>query len=201
MGQHARASLPLREHCSTFTENNSNFYVYCQCALFKFSISMDSVRCIPEADCFFSLFAETVCSPKMAWGTEGDVSGGPKRFTKTQRHSGHVDTMLARQWDRLSAITHLLKGISEVKGKNGDRAIEARGLSPKFVSLLVTYITVLGKIKYLSDPHSLMWTQLSHLLTLLLTHGGVRERALSLMPSGAMQRKSYTSRLSGQTRL
>lgn len=55
--------------------------------------------------------------------------------------------------DRLSAIIRLLKEISEEQ--NGDRAVEARGLLAqidlKFVSLLVTFTSVLGEIKYLSD--------------------------------------------------
>lgn len=50
-------------------------------------------------------------------------------------------------------IVRLLKEISEEQ--NGDRAIEARGLLAqidlKFVSLLVTFTSVLGEIKYLSD--------------------------------------------------
>lgn len=53
--------------------------------------------------------------------------------------------------DRLPAIIRLLNEISEEQ--NGDRAIEARGLliDLRFVSLLVTFTSVLGEIKYLSD--------------------------------------------------
>lgn len=83
----------------------------------------------------------------MARGTEGDVSGGLER--ELQRL---IETRWACRYnacktvrDRLPAIIRLLKEISEER--NGDRAVEARGLLAQidlqFVGLLVTFTNVL----------------------------------------------------------
>lgn len=55
--------------------------------------------------------------------------------------------------DRLPAIIHLLKQISE--DRNADRAVEAKGLLAqidlKFICLLITLTNIFGEIKHLSD--------------------------------------------------
>ena len=99
---------------------------------------------------FLFSFAETVrlcvrviCAPKVARGTEGDVSGGPER--ELQRLIG---TWWAWRYNacktvryRLPAIIRLLKDISDER--NGDRAIEARDLLAqidlKFVGLVTMH--------------------------------------------------------------
>lgn len=65
------------------------FYVHCNAHCLNLVLA-DSVKCISESYCFFFSFAETmslcqgIYAPKVARGTKGDVSRGPKRVTKAE---------------------------------------------------------------------------------------------------------------------
>ena len=136
------------------------FYVHCNAHCLNL-VLVDSVKCIPEANCFFSLMQKLYVFVSGSYvhqrwlEIQTEMFQGPPR--ELQRL---IDTRWACRYnacktvrDRLPAIMRLLKEISEEQ--NGDRATEARGLLAqidlKFVALLVTFTSVLAEIKYLSD--------------------------------------------------
>lgn len=136
------------------------FYVHCNAHCLNL-VLVDSVKCIPEADCFFSLLQKLYVFVSGSYVHQRWLEVQREMFQGAPRE---LQRLIETRWacrynacktvrDRLPAIIHLLKEISEEQ--NGDRAIEARGLLAqidlKFVSLLVTFTTVLGEINYLSD--------------------------------------------------
>ncbi|XP_046906195.1 zinc finger MYM-type protein 1-like [Hypomesus transpacificus] len=136
------------------------FYVHCNAHCLNL-VLVDSVKCIPKAYCFFSLLQKLYVF----------VSGSyvHQRWLEVQREMfqgppRELQRLIEIRWacrykacktvkDRLPAIMRLLKDISEER--NGDRAVEARGLLAqidlKFVGLLVTLTNVFGEINHLSD--------------------------------------------------
>lgn len=107
------------------------FYVHCNVHCLNL-VLVDSVKCIPEADCFFSLLQKLyVCVSHMS--TKDGLRYRGRCFRGPQESYKDLETQWACRYnacktvrDRPSAIIHLLKEISEEQ--NGDRAIEARGL-------------------------------------------------------------------------
>lgn len=136
------------------------FYVHCNAHCLNL-VLVDSVKCIPEANCFFSLLQKLYVFVSGSYVHQRWLEVQREMFQGAPRE---LQRLIETRWacrynacktvrDRLSAIIRLLKEISEEQ--NGDRAVEARGLLAqidlKFVSLLVTFTSVLGEIKYLSD--------------------------------------------------
>ena len=136
------------------------FYVHCNAHCLNL-VLVDSVKCLNEADCFFSLLQRLYVF----------VSGSHvhQKWLEVQREMyqwapRELQRLIETRWacrynacktvkDRLPAIMCLLKRLSEER--NGDRATEARGLLAQidlqFIALLLTMTQVFGKIKHLSD--------------------------------------------------
>uniref|UniRef100_A0A8C6SRB2 Zinc finger MYM-type protein 1-like n=1 Tax=Neogobius melanostomus TaxID=47308 RepID=A0A8C6SRB2_9GOBI len=135
------------------------FYVHCNAHCLNL-VLVDSVKCIPEANCFFSLLQKLYVFVSGSYVHQRWLEVQREMFQGAPRE---LQRLIETRWacrynacktvkDRLPAIIRLLKEIAE--DQNGDRAVEARGLLAqidlKFVSLLVTFTSVLGEIKYLS---------------------------------------------------
>ncbi|XP_069482613.1 zinc finger MYM-type protein 1-like [Ambystoma mexicanum] len=136
------------------------FYVHCNAHCLNL-VLVDSVKCIPEAYCFFSLLQKLYVFVSGSYvhqrwlEVQRDMfQGAPREFQRL------IETRWACRYnacktvrDRLPALIRLLKEISEER--NGDRAVEARGILAQidlqFVGLLLTFTNVFGEIKHLSD--------------------------------------------------
>lgn len=136
------------------------FYVHCNAHCLNL-VLVDSVKCIPEAYCFFSLLQKLYVFVSGSYVHQRWLEVQREMFQGAPRE---LQRLIETRWacrynacktvrDRLPAIIRLLKEISEEQ--NGDRAVEARGLLAqidlKFVGLLSTFTGVFGDIKYLSD--------------------------------------------------
>lgn len=124
-------------------------------------VLVDTVKAIPEVECFFSLvqrlytfMSGSYIHTKWLKKQKEMYDGAPREL---QRLS---DTRWACQYkacktilDRLPAIISVLEEI--VEERNGDRSVDARGLLAQmdlqFVGLLVTMTKLFGKARCLSD--------------------------------------------------
>ncbi|XP_056453653.1 zinc finger MYM-type protein 1-like isoform X2 [Gadus chalcogrammus] len=142
------------------TEAKTAFYVHCNAHCLNL-VLVDTVKSVPEADCFFSLLEKIYVYMSgsylhQKWLTvQKEMYGGtPRELQKLSDTRWACRAVACRNlMDRLPAVLCVLQNISAENLRDG--SIDARGLLAQidltFIGLLATFRKVFGDTKLLSE--------------------------------------------------
>jgi len=142
------------------TEAKHAFYVHCNAHCLNL-VLVDTVKSVPEADCFFSLLEKLYVYMSGSYvhqkwlDVQKEMYGGqPRELQKLSDTRWACRALACRNFmDRLPAVLCVLQNISEENHR--DRSTDARGLLAQidltFISLLATFRKLFGNTKLLSD--------------------------------------------------
>lgn len=142
------------------TEAKHAFYVHCNAHCLNL-VLVDTVKSVPEADCFFSLLEKiyvymsgSYVHQKWLYVQKEMYGGQPRELVKLSDTRWACRALACRNlMDRLPAVLRVLQDISTENHR--DRSIDARGLLAQidltFIGLLATFRKLFGNTKLLSD--------------------------------------------------
>ncbi|KAK0142189.1 Zinc finger MYM-type protein 1 [Merluccius polli] len=136
------------------------FYVHCNTHCLNL-VLVDTVRGIPEAECFFSLLKQlyiymsgSAVHPKWLQVQQEMYTGAPRELQVLSDTRWASRYYACRNlWDRLPAVVKVLEELCD--DHSGERSVGARGLLPQidfqFIVFLAIFKKLLGDAKLLSD--------------------------------------------------